>query len=107
MNLLNKLQPIFQASSLFTKLPDLQGGTPKRKWKLERVKMGQGGTLDPLADGVLGIYFSSISSRHRLIGPRLLITLVVGTNNATKTLAKFLDCTKVNPPPNRPLLQNS
>lgn len=31
------------------------GGGRKRKWKAERVKMGQGGTLDPLADGVLGM----------------------------------------------------
>ncbi|KAK4052089.1 pseudouridine synthase pus4 [Microbotryomycetes sp. JL201] len=43
-----------------------------------RVKMGQGGTLDPLADGVLG------KSRAKLIG----------THRATKHLAKFLDCTK-------------
>ena len=77
MQLLNSLQPLFAASSLFAKQPEAveQGGkgSRKRKWKAERVKMGQGGTLDPLADGVL----------------------VIGTNDATKTLSKFLDCTKV------------
>ncbi|GAA5989775.1 hypothetical protein JCM11641_006029 [Rhodosporidiobolus odoratus] len=82
MTLLNKLQPLFQSSALFKD----QSGTVKdedkgkgkgkggrrRKWKEEKVKMGQGGTLDPLADGVL----------------------VVGTNAATKHLSRFLDCTK-------------
>ena len=35
--------------------------------------MGQGGTLDPLADGVL----------------------VIGVGSATKQLSRFLECTKV------------
>ncbi|GAA5937082.1 pseudouridine synthase PUS4 [Sporobolomyces koalae] len=80
MTLLNKLQPLFSSSSLFKeqdKQHDDQGkgnkkGGRRSKWKQERVKMGQGGTLDPLADGVL----------------------VVGTNAATKQLSQFLDCTK-------------
>ncbi|ORY61162.1 pseudouridine synthase [Leucosporidium creatinivorum] len=82
MQLLNKLQPLFGSSPLFQKDPQQlaanaggsKGGKPnrRRKWKEERVKMGQGGTLDPLADGVL----------------------VIGTNGATKQLSKFLDCTK-------------
>ncbi|GAA5898809.1 hypothetical protein JCM6882_004004 [Rhodosporidiobolus microsporus] len=86
MTLLNNLQPLFQSSSLFkdqSKKDDAaQNGGGKggkggkggrrRKWKEEKVKMGQGGTLDPLADGVL----------------------VIGTNAATKSLSRFLDCTK-------------
>lgn len=70
MNILNQLQPLFRSSTLFN--PDAAKeeasnrngggaggggggkGNRKRKWKEERVKMGQGGTLDPLADGVLG-----------------------------------------------------
>ncbi|GAA6010835.1 hypothetical protein JCM11491_004558 [Sporobolomyces phaffii] len=76
MTLLNKLQPLFSSSSLF-KDPSAANDQPKKggrrgKWKQERVKMGQGGTLDPLADGVL----------------------VIGTNGATKQLSQFLDCTK-------------
>lgn len=62
MRLLDRLQPLFQSSSLFK---DQDGNTAqkqheknqrgrKSKWKETRVKMGQGGTLDPLADGVLG-----------------------------------------------------
>ncbi|GAA5836884.1 hypothetical protein JCM11251_005813 [Rhodosporidiobolus azoricus] len=87
MTLLNQLQPLFQSSSLFkeqTSKGDNAGdgekggkgakgrGSRKRRWKEEKVKMGQGGTLDPLADGVL----------------------VIGTNAATKSLSRFLDCTK-------------
>ncbi|BGP29575.1 pseudouridine synthase pus4 [Rhodotorula toruloides] len=82
MTLLNRLQPLFSASELF-KDPNSadeqdQGGKGWTKGKKGRgrrankVKMGQGGTLDPLADGVL----------------------VVGTNAATKSLSRFLDCTK-------------
>ncbi|GAA5964173.1 hypothetical protein JCM21900_001494 [Sporobolomyces salmonicolor] len=81
MTLLNKLQPLFASSQLFkdpssAPLHDQRnkgkGKGRRSKWKDARVKMGQGGTLDPLADGVL----------------------VVGTNAATKHLAQFLDCTK-------------
>ncbi|GAA5879426.1 hypothetical protein JCM16303_003198 [Sporobolomyces ruberrimus] len=79
MTLLNKLQPLFSSSSLFKEQsrsaqPEQGGkkGGRRGKWKQERVKMGQGGTLDPLADGVL----------------------VIGTNSATKQLSQFLDCTK-------------
>ncbi|GAA5863319.1 hypothetical protein JCM1840_007484 [Sporobolomyces johnsonii] len=81
MTLLNKLQPLFASSQLFKDpskpqthdQPNKARGKSRRsKWKDDRVKMGQGGTLDPLADGVL----------------------VVGTNAATKHLAQFLDCTK-------------
>ncbi|GAA5913402.1 pseudouridine synthase PUS4 [Sporobolomyces salmoneus] len=77
MTLLNKLQPLLSSSTLF-KDPNAkdQGGNKKGgrrgKWKENRIKLGQGGTLDPLADGVL----------------------VLGTNSATKQLSQFLDCTK-------------
>ncbi|GAA5852475.1 hypothetical protein JCM5353_005513 [Sporobolomyces roseus] len=81
MTLLNKLQPLFSTSALFkdqNQQPEApqKGGKGSKgrrgKWRDERVKMGQGGTLDPLADGVL----------------------VIGTNQATKQLSQFLDCTK-------------
>ncbi len=75
MSLLNNLQPLLQSSTLFAKQQQPRHPNDKsrrRKSKQERIKIGQGGTLDPLADGVL----------------------VVGVNNATKQLASFLDCTK-------------
>lgn len=64
MQLLNKLQPLLASSPLF-KDPNAAGeqsgggkkrGNGKRRGG-GRVKLGQGGTLDPLADGVLGKFF--------------------------------------------------
>lgn len=65
--LLNNLQPLFSSSKLFqdpNKATELDQGANKKggKWgrrgkgrgRDDKVKMGQGGTLDPLADGVLG-----------------------------------------------------
>ncbi|KWU45720.1 pseudouridine synthase [Rhodotorula sp. JG-1b] len=84
MTLLNNLQPLFSSSKIFRdpNKADGQQGNNKKFGKYgrrgkgrgrdDKVKMGQGGTLDPLADGVL----------------------VVGTNAATKSLSRFLDCTK-------------
>lgn len=68
MQLLNRLQPLFNSSALFTKpaAPQVDGpGARKRKWREERVKMGQGGTLDPLADGVLGESSRRLHRRRR------------------------------------------
>ncbi|TKA57072.1 hypothetical protein B0A53_01028 [Rhodotorula sp. CCFEE 5036] len=80
--LLNRLQPLFSSSKLFrdpnkandqgNKKSGKYGRRNKGRGRDDKVKMGQGGTLDPLADGVL----------------------VVGTNAATKSLSRFLDCTK-------------
>ncbi|KAJ8078884.1 pseudouridine synthase pus4 [Marasmius tenuissimus] len=57
MSLLNNLQPLFSGSKLFApqNKPDDAGNKAKRR-RMKRggdVKLGQGGTLDPLADGVL------------------------------------------------------
>ena len=38
--------------------------TYKRRREKGAVKIGQGGTLDPLADGVLGKYLRTVSRRH-------------------------------------------
>ncbi|KAH9811579.1 pseudouridine synthase [Melampsora americana] len=81
MTLLNSLQSLFCRSPLFNADYEAYSndrGTSKFKNKRGKgrrkplVKMGQGGTLDPLASGVL----------------------VVGLNSATKKLSAFLDCTK-------------
>lgn len=85
MSLLDELKPLFATSPLFA---DADGKRPKDnsrkrgkfgkgkgKWAggvAGAPKLGQGGTLDPLADGVL----------------------VVGVGNGTKQLQKYLDCTK-------------
>uniref|UniRef100_V5EQV7 tRNA pseudouridine(55) synthase n=2 Tax=Kalmanozyma brasiliensis (strain GHG001) TaxID=1365824 RepID=V5EQV7_KALBG len=86
MSLLDELKPLFASSSLFA---DADGnraqdnkrkrgkfrGKGKGKWAggvSGAPKIGQGGTLDPLADGVL----------------------VVGVGSGTKQLQKYLDCTK-------------
>lgn len=58
MSLLNDLQRLLSKSRLFEKNPAAEENAPKRKKKRSKktgdVKLGQGGTLDPLADGVLG-----------------------------------------------------
>ncbi|SPO24576.1 related to tRNA pseudouridine synthase B [Ustilago trichophora] len=86
MSLLDDLKPLFATSPLFA---DADGKRPKDnnsrkrgkfgkgkgKWAAGVAgapKLGQGGTLDPLADGVL----------------------VVGVGNGTKQLQRYLDCTK-------------
>lgn len=81
MSVINDIKKLVGNSRLFVeaeKLEEKQNkGKNKRshkgKWAREAVKIGQGGTLDPLADGVL----------------------VVGVGKGTKRLNEFLDCVKV------------
>lgn len=65
LQLLNKLQPLFASSSLFKDKDEQPAPQGKkrggRRGRQERIKMGQGGTLDPLADGVLGRSSSSLA----------------------------------------------
>lgn len=76
--LLNDLQHILKKSPLFEAEIQAQqsranAGRKGRKQKMgNKIKMGHGGTLDPLASGVL----------------------VVGTGRGTKDLGKFLACSK-------------
>ncbi|TIB76508.1 hypothetical protein E3Q23_01783 [Wallemia mellicola] len=89
MALLDSLKPLFGYSQLFKPHEDAPPPLPSdkkkkgNKWRKSRgggargvggyaVKVGQGGTLDPLADGVL----------------------VVGLNKGTKKLADLLNCSK-------------
>ncbi|KAG9006907.1 hypothetical protein FRB90_009655 [Tulasnella sp. 427] len=79
MAVVETIQKLFTDSPLFMEaeaLEKLRAKTGKKKIKLQRkignVKAGQGGTLDPLADGVL----------------------VIGISKGTKSLGRFLDCTK-------------
>ncbi|KIO26265.1 hypothetical protein M407DRAFT_24482 [Tulasnella calospora MUT 4182] len=79
MAVVETIQKLFSDSPLFMEAEALEkqrSKTGKKKIKLQRkigpVKVGQGGTLDPLADGVL----------------------VVGVSKGTKSLGRFLHCTK-------------
>jgi tRNA pseudouridine55 synthase len=58
MAVINKIKCLVSKSRLFvesSKMEDHQKDKPKGKSRgREAVKLGQGGTLDPLADGVLG-----------------------------------------------------
>ncbi|KAI0797958.1 pseudouridine synthase [Abortiporus biennis] len=81
MSVVNDIKKLVVNSRLFVEESKLQAaqdnqGKGKRKkhgkYGREAVKIGQGGTLDPLADGVL----------------------VVGIGKGTKKLTEFLDCVK-------------
>ncbi|KAG6874212.1 hypothetical protein C0995_003758 [Termitomyces sp. Mi166 len=75
MSVINDVKILISQSRLFveaSKLEKSKGQKPTRKHIRGGVKIGQGGTLDPLAEGVL----------------------VVGVGKGTKKLSEFLDCTK-------------
>lgn len=60
MSVVNDIKSLVTQSRLFVKAEELEKankGKQKKKGKFSKsaVKIGQGGTLDPLADGVLGI----------------------------------------------------
>ncbi|KIL69817.1 hypothetical protein M378DRAFT_157055 [Amanita muscaria Koide BX008] len=70
MALINDLKKLVAKSRLF--VPEDKLGKDQKRGKRDAVKIGQGGTLDPLADGVL----------------------VIGVGKGTKKLSQFLDCEK-------------
>lgn len=78
MKVIDSITPLLCESKLFEDPVKLSMQQPRSKKKRNSthmgVKIGQGGTLDPLADGVL----------------------VIGVNRGTKHLNRFLDCSKVN-----------
>lgn len=60
MSVVNDIKQLVVGSRLFVEAEKLNqgkssGGRKRGKFAREVVKIGQGGTLDPLADGVLGI----------------------------------------------------
>ena len=67
MSLVNDVKKLVANSPLFVEPSKLSEKLSKRgkkgKFGRDSVKIGQGGTLDPLADGVLGDYFDPIT-RH-------------------------------------------
>lgn len=82
MVVIDSLKPLFCSSRFFLPAYTSNASTSAAKVKEETrklmkrkggLKIGQGGTLDPLADGVL----------------------VLGIGKGTKDLGGFLDCTKV------------
>jgi len=74
MSVLEDIKQLVGNSRLFVDARKLENriGKNSRKRRKDTVKIGQGGTLDPLADGVL----------------------VVGVGKGTKRLSDFLDCVK-------------
>ncbi|KAI9064423.1 hypothetical protein FKP32DRAFT_1541134, partial [Trametes sanguinea] len=75
MSLVNDVKTLVANSPLFveeSKLAQKAKSGKKGKFRRDAVKIGQGGTLDPLADGVL----------------------VIGVGKGTKKLSEFLDCVK-------------
>jgi tRNA pseudouridine55 synthase len=81
-DVIRRLQPLFKSSTLFTGLQardrqrNLDEPRTKSRFKRDKkelpIKLGHGGTLDPMATGVL----------------------IIGVGNGTKSLSKFLECTK-------------
>ena len=113
MSLLTRLKPLFSSSKLFvpeaeldmprmgSKYPEPTPTTGKKQknkpnWKRiskRYVKLGSGGTLDPLADGVLG---SSVFCCHYFTVEQVSHTMaVIGVGSGTKDLGQFIQCTKV------------
>ncbi|KAI9508315.1 pseudouridine synthase [Russula earlei] len=72
MHVLDELKRLVCNSRLFVDEEKLGKKAVKKRTRRDNVRIGQGGTLDPLADGVL----------------------VVGVGKGTKKLSDFLDCTK-------------
>ena len=54
MHVVNQLKTLINNSRLFVNKEKLEKTAGKRRSRKDNVKTGQGGTLDPLADGVLG-----------------------------------------------------
>lgn len=93
MHVVDQLKRLICNSRLFVDEEKLKKPAGKRRGRRDNVKIGQGGTLDPLADGVLG---------QLNFGWELLILCVerqrravVGVGKGTKKLNDFLDCAKV------------
>jgi tRNA pseudouridine55 synthase len=82
-DVIRTLQPLFKKSTLFAPLmarernANLSEPRTKARWKRDKrdldIKLGHGGTLDPIATGVL----------------------IIGVGRGTKVLSRFLECTKV------------
>ena len=68
MSLVNDIKKLVANSPIFVEEAKLAAKTTKsakkHKYGRDVVKIGQGGTLDPLADGVLGDMIISSYSRH-------------------------------------------
>lgn len=97
MHIINEIKPLIAGSRIFVDAATLEKnkkskgkGARGRRGK-DGIKIGQGGTLDPLADGVLGAHQKNLFDLNRQ--PRLVI--VIGVGKGTKKLNEFLDCSKV------------
>ena len=57
MHVVNQLKKLINNSRLFVDNGKIEKTAGKKRSRKDKVKIGQGGTLDPLADGVLGQCF--------------------------------------------------
>lgn len=99
MHIVNQLKIVMSRSPLFFEPEKVEAGKGKQKGRKRRgkdmLKIGQGGTLDPLADGVLGKDFVAVKGILSIGTDHLLHYVVIGVGKATKKLNDFLDCAKV------------
>src|ERR1700679_4371874 len=93
MHVVDQLKRLICNSRLFVDEEKLKKPAGKRRGRRENVKIGQGGTLDPLADGVLGQLNSSWEFLVLCVERQR--RAVVGVGRGTKKLNDFLDCAKV------------
>lgn len=102
MHIVNQLKIVMSRSPLFFEPEKVEAGKGKQKGRRRRgkdmLKIGQGGTLDPLADGVLGKDFVAINGMLLIETDCLSRYVVIGVGKATKKLNDFLDCAKVRIP---------
>jgi tRNA pseudouridine55 synthase len=96
MSIINDVKQLVARSALFVEAEKLEKAKgqkipQKGRWARDAIKIGQGGTLDPLADGVLG----KVVEQRPKCPNSCVFALVVGVGKGTKKLSDFLDCTKV------------
>ena len=93
MRVIDLITSLLLESRLFDDPEKVRQPTQKAKKKKNKthmgLKIGQGGTLDPLADGVLGNL--TLYSIHQTW---LSMGVVIGVNRGTKHLNRFLECSK-------------
>src|ERR1700722_9270720 len=98
MSLVNDIKRLIENSRLFVDSSKTEQKTGKGRRRGSGVaRIGQGGTLDPLADGVLGDW--SIYQDFPLYSDFAHLCFrecaVIGVGKGTKKLSDFLDCVKV------------
>jgi tRNA pseudouridine55 synthase len=95
MHVVEQLKRLISNSRLFVDEEKLNKPAGKKRARRDNVKIGQGGTLDPLADGVLGQLNFVLGNSFLVWCVERQRRAVVGVGKGTKKLNGFLDCAKV------------